>query len=303
MSFDKEAVERQRMYLGGDAEHSVLLKGLDFQLLERMKQRQNEVSDQTIQDLEDELDKTIAGTEPPKKRSRDELLMQLKAGKQAPAEEAPQGSVDGFEKARNEGKFKAFGAKAVKEKEKRVKSVKGKEKEVLVDGKVRRKKKKVVPAVVEAAVVVPPPPSAPLPILAVLDDDEDDDIFGGAIEYKGMDSDSDDDAVPPPPPLPLPLDTAAAPKRKYFDDDDDAPATKSGPPSSVANLAATAALAAAKKNGDGEDEEQEQKPMRLQPLSGSNMPSVRALLDLDTAEMKEEQRKAVSPSPSCYGHC
>ena len=118
--------------------------------------------------------------------------------------------------------------------------------------------------------------------------------FGGAGDYKGLDSDSDDDspaAKPTPAPLPGAGATTAGEKRKYFDDDPEDAFLETTAPSSVSNLAAAQAEAAAKAE-DGK-EEGEERPVRLEPLSGSSLPSVRDLLDMDKAAEKEEQRLAV----------
>lgn len=269
---------------GGDAEHSVLVKGLDMALLARMKEEQSRESDQTIEEVESELDSALA--EKPKKRTRDEMVAELKAlrGVVGGANEVE--SEDALEKAKTARRFKPIGFKPIGKG-----SVKGKEKEVPEGGEKKRRKKKV--KVVEAPVAAPTPVAtiAPPTVPLLADDDDEFDIFGGAGEYKGLDSDSDDEAkpsttLPPPPPL-------AASKRKYFDDEDDDRAMASTAPSSVRNLAAAQAA-----GEDGEEEEvTEARPMRLQGLSGSMAPSARDLLDMDAAAEKAEKRKAVRSIP------
>lgn len=280
-------VLKQMPLQGGDAEHSVLVKGLDMALLARMKDAQSRESDQTIDEVESELD--LAFADKPKKRTRDEMVAELKASRGIAGGAKEVESEDALEKAKTAGRFKPIGFKPIGKA-----SVKGKEKEVPEgEEKKRRKKKvKVVEAPVAAAPILPTPVAAPVvPPAALLPDNDDEfDIFGGAGEYKGLDSDSDDEvepsttALPPPPPL-------AASKRKYFDDEDDDEAMASTAPSSVRNLAAAQAA-----GEDGEEEEStEAKPMRLQGLSGSTAPSARDLLDMDAAAEKAEKRKAVRP--------
>ncbi|KAG8705628.1 hypothetical protein FRC09_002848, partial [Ceratobasidium sp. 395] len=53
---DKDVVEEQRKYLGGDATHTVLVKGLDFALLE-----QNRAREETREDLDDDLESAFLG--------------------------------------------------------------------------------------------------------------------------------------------------------------------------------------------------------------------------------------------------
>ncbi|KAM0749267.1 hypothetical protein T439DRAFT_326995 [Meredithblackwellia eburnea MCA 4105] len=328
-SEDKEALQEQMKYLGGDAEHSVLVKGLDMALLERMKFQQSLEADQSIDDIEAELDKAI--TEKPKKRTRDEMIADLKAargGVQAsePAAANKVEEEDGLEKAKAAGRFKPI-----------AKSAKGKEKEKVKDGELKKRKKKKAKVEVEQG---PPPapiitdPSNPSPsssnqlptslplkssqLAALATDDADDDIFGGVGEYDGLGSDSDDsdgEAKKRPSPAngasssttqPPSLVTGSKPKPpKYFDDDDDDedPGRRTTAPSAVSNLAAAigdaaaAASSSSSKNAGGaggneNEEEDDERPMRLQPLTGSSVPSVRDLLEMDKAAEKEELRKA-----------
>ena len=275
-----------------------------------MKHEQSRESDQTIEDAEAELDKALAVEAiKPKKRTRDELLQQLKAGKSASGPtavvetelpiEGAAGVGDGFEKAKAAGRFKSIAKPEAK--------AKGKGKEtIVVDGKVKRRKKKVkledgeTPK--QSVESVPTPSVLPPPLYN--GEDDDDDIFGGVAEYGGVGSDSDDDAKPTtiPPPSALPSSTTL--QRSYFDDDGESSAVASGPPSAVANLATGTTASTAPKTGAavGEVEEEEERPMRLQGFSGSSVLSVRDLLDMDAAETKEEERKAVRhllPSSLC----
>jgi uncharacterized FAD-dependent dehydrogenase len=50
---DAEAIEAQRAHLGGDAEHSVLVKGLDFALLAR---RKAELERERLEKMDDEIE-------------------------------------------------------------------------------------------------------------------------------------------------------------------------------------------------------------------------------------------------------
>ncbi|KAK4698267.1 hypothetical protein P7C70_g8014, partial [Phenoliferia sp. Uapishka_3] len=290
---DKQAIEEQMKYLGGDAEHSVLVKGLDMALLERMKHEQSRDSDQTLEDVEDELDRALF--EKPKKRTRDEMVAELKAsrGSSAAGPVVPKDEEASLEKAKAAGRFKPINKP----------STKGKEKEKVPEvGEKKRRKKKV--KVVEGSMPPPPLPvkaAAPskvsVPPPPMFDDGDDDgDIFGDVGDYKGLsdsDDDDDDDSATKPKPKPTipppPSDSSAATKRKYFDDDEEDAFLASTAPSSVTNLAAEQAARDAKGE---QEEDSEEVPMKLTPLSGSSLPSVRDLLDMDKAAEKEELRKA-----------
>ncbi|BGP17611.1 hypothetical protein JCM10213_001262 [Rhodosporidiobolus nylandii] len=324
---DKETFEKQMQYLGGDAQHSILVKGLDMALLERMKHEQAKKADAALGDVEDELDKALeagpsasssssaapaAAPEKPRKKTRDELLAELKAmrggggAQPAPAEKE------------KDPRFKPLGG-----------DVKGKGKEqpaplgagwrkvavAAPDGeKKRRKKKKVVPAAPPAdtaarepgkALSPAPQPAAPGPVAPPVppapDFNSDDDIFGEAGDYKGLDTDSDSDtpsSPKPSAPAPPPPADAGPAKRKYFsDDEEDEPISTA--PSAITDLAAKQAAANAAGptrrsgggGGEGEEGEEEDVPMRLQGLSGSG-PSVKELLEMDKAAEAEEKRKA-----------
>ncbi|GAA5920259.1 hypothetical protein JCM1841_003002, partial [Sporobolomyces salmonicolor] len=329
---------------GGDATHSILVKGLDLALLERMKHEQAKLAEQSLEDVEDELDRALneapvassstsaarAPVPPGKSKSRDELLAELKAMRGGAA-----GAVEG----QKDSRFKPIGAPAPS-------SAKGKGKEVAAGWKAvgasasaegekkRKKKKKVVAAAATPSDAVAssssaarpspatdaaplPPPAEPAPEF-----DSDDDIFGDAGSYKGFDSDSDSDsnAVPPPQPSsaapPALPEGPPPPKRKWFDDGDEEDAAPiSTAPTAVTDLAAKQAAAAAaaaelprsrretRSNAAGDDDHDDDAdadadgdgdvlPMRLEPLAGSAVPSVRDLLAMDAAAEKDEQRKA-----------
>src|ERR1700730_3913692 len=79
LTFDFE-VEEQRKYLGGDSDHSILVKGLDFALLEKNKAR----ATLSVED-DDVLEQVYleASSAPPasKKKTREEYIRELKAMK------------------------------------------------------------------------------------------------------------------------------------------------------------------------------------------------------------------------------
>ncbi|EMC96036.1 hypothetical protein BAUCODRAFT_71744 [Baudoinia panamericana UAMH 10762] len=204
---------------GGDASSTHLVKGLDRQLLERVRRGEDvlnlngEQSQQTQlpADVEDELDKlaerdvaivqrtavekkgtmTVAG----KKRSRDEIMRELKAARQAATQAHPLPALD--------SRWRKVGEKQTSRIE-----IDHKGREVLItvdeDGVVKRKVRKMpVEATHEKTVPMLPdssktilgsdvivPETVGQPVVAQLD--EDDDIFEGAgIEYNPLGDEPD----------------------------------------------------------------------------------------------------------------
>ncbi|GAA6049350.1 hypothetical protein JCM3770_007302 [Rhodotorula araucariae] len=321
--------EEQLQYLGGDAHHSVLVKGLDHALLARKKHEAALQADAEPDDVEDALDEAFVAAAPapapasaPKggaRKSRDELLAELKALRAGSGSGAAVGAMKGVAPDQ-ESRFKPIGADR-----------KGKGKEGAAgagwkavgaaagagDGagdKKKRRKKKVAPAAPTSAAAPgaptppaekapsPPPALVPLPP-AVPDFDDNGDIFGDVGEYAGglgTDSESESDNAEPraPAPAEAPASVTGA-KRKYFDDEDEPGLTLSTAPDAVTDLAArqaaadAAAAAAADLGDDGDAVPAEgAPPVRLQGLSGSRVPSARELLDMDKEVEAEEKRKA-----------
>ncbi|CAE6434259.1 unnamed protein product [Rhizoctonia solani] len=150
----KEVVDEQRKYLGGDATHSVLVKGLDFALLEQQLARE-----ESRDDLDDDLEAAFQGepiktssTEEPstatqsqgKKRSRAELLAELKQSRETNANGAKvstkEEEIEALERAKQAGKFKPMGSSSFAPVEK-----KKKKKKVIAEGKSQTKETKANP--------------------------------------------------------------------------------------------------------------------------------------------------------------
>ncbi|KAG9125893.1 hypothetical protein FRC07_005751 [Ceratobasidium sp. 392] len=147
---DKDVVEEQRKYLGGDAAHTVLVKGLDFALLE-----QNRARDEAREDLDDDLESAFLGnpttsdkppiSEPPangtKKRTRAELLAELQRSRAENSDSVEQPAkaptreeeLAALERAKQAGKFKPIGASTFAPVEKKKK----KKKKVPINGDVK----------------------------------------------------------------------------------------------------------------------------------------------------------------------
>ncbi|KWU44816.1 hypothetical protein RHOSPDRAFT_33636 [Rhodotorula sp. JG-1b] len=370
----KDVLEDQMKYLGGDEHHSILVKGLDIALLERKKAELAQKAERQLDDVEDELDtafnenpaaapspprsstsKVRAGgaesTLPKRKKTRDELIAEMKAMRAGQATAGATTTTAGDPEGAG-SRFKPIGSTSTDKK--------GKGKEIASGGwktvggagdggekKKRKKRKVVVPPTAAAAnqtlssaapdsatASAPPsnelPSSAPVPApVPVPDDDDDDmDIFGDVGDYKGLDTDEESDAggqggggggggaAAAAPAISTSTSTGTG-KRKYFDDDDDEEdqiGTSTAPTGledlaarqAAANAAAAAAAAVAggagpsagtgtgAGAGGGEEDEargEEDRPMRLEGLSGAG-PSVKELLEMDKAAEAEEKRQA-----------
>ncbi|GAA5926824.1 uncharacterized protein JCM15063_000379 [Sporobolomyces koalae] len=323
---ERKQLEQQRQYLGGDATHSILVKGLDMALLERNKAQLAQQEQDQLEDVELLLDQQLEHPVAPstttkknkKTKSRDELLQELKASRGS--SETNSGLGKGWKK---------LGATSPTEVEQPQK-------------KLRKKKKKptTTTTTTSSTSIPPPPPVAPeevtsKPIAPTAttaassnppdqskqnegndDDDDDDDIFGDAGSYKGYDSESDasdpdgsnpskapttttikrESSLPPP---------SALNKRKYFEDEEDQEEEQgrrvgeSTAPGSMSDLASRQAshLAASSSHNDNDDDDngedgQGSTVTKLVPLSGSRGPSVKELLELDKLAEQEEKRKA-----------
>ncbi|CEL61919.1 hypothetical protein RSOLAG1IB_04669 [Rhizoctonia solani AG-1 IB] len=138
---DREIVDEQRKYLGGDATHTVLVKGLDFALLEQQRARE-----ESRDDLDDDLESAFQGkpVEPAsieevsastqtqgKKRTRAELLAELRQSRDTNATQETKAStkeeeIEALERAKQAGKFKPMGSSSfapVEKKKKKKKKV------------------------------------------------------------------------------------------------------------------------------------------------------------------------------------
>ncbi|GAA5895773.1 uncharacterized protein JCM6883_001617 [Sporobolomyces salmoneus] len=264
--------EEERKYLGGDAEHSILVKGLDMALLERRKLELSATQEKELEDVEDELDRQLE--KPTKKgkgkekegtkgKTRDELLEELKKSRSSASGSGgfkPIGEGEGLGKG-----WKKLGAPTTTTTEGGggggEKKLRKKKKKVPVESSAPTAAASSQPPVASTSSVSVPVAPLPLPTDETTEGGgfgSDDDIFGDAGSYKGFDSDSDSDAdadAPSSKPA-KPLTTMATKvktedepsstttlgaKRKYFDDDDDKEEGDSQPittaPSAVTDLA------------------------------------------------------------------
>ncbi|KAH6685379.1 hypothetical protein F5X68DRAFT_20007 [Plectosphaerella plurivora] len=250
---DQETFEKQRSAIaGGDLTSTHLVKGLDFKLLERVRRGEDVYGDKTnapeeeepSADVDDEFEaleekevQAVAKEAPQKKkgelaplalipgkkRTRDQIVAEMKAAREAAAKAAQEASLG--------DRFRKIGAKQ-KAGSRIERDSKGREVLIIIDedGHEKRKVRKVQPEQEEAEreQMRPDENVAPLGMEVpeiyrkqqqVEEEEEDDDIFADAgDDYDPLagisDSDDDDEktdeqkadtkAMPPPPPPPKP---------------------------------------------------------------------------------------------------
>ncbi|KAI0705234.1 RED-like protein N-terminal region-domain-containing protein [Cytidiella melzeri] len=299
---DPKTLEEQRRYLGGDSDHTVLVKGLDFALLEQNKARASTTTedDDTLEQAFIEGSSTTATL--PKKRTREEIVAELKnkrtKGDSQDAKSGTSGDAP-LDEAKKAGKFKPIGFKPVGGAEK-VKKKLGKK----AKSEGTNKKVKTTTTADEITAKEPAPasenltakPADPQPPQM----EEDFDIFAGAGEYTGLDlgdEEADEDSGAEPGAI---VDDTRAdavdsiPRRKWFDTEDEpAPSTephqdrsKSQP---VEALSHPIGIPDEPEEGEEPDEDT---PIRLAPLASSAVPSIRDILAADQEEEKQEKRRA-----------
>ncbi|KAK0214774.1 hypothetical protein IW262DRAFT_1465561 [Armillaria fumosa] len=291
----KDVVDAQRGYLGGDSEHTILVKGLDVALLE-----QNKVKAGASSVDDDTLEKAFLGEIPdsestvPKKRTREDIVRELKAKRSKTGDsQQPPATTDA---PLPSNKFKPIGFKPMNQGDAETK----KKKKVKKSGDVKNKKRKLEPTVTpeDTSQIAPSEPPKdilnPLPTPPEPDLPEDFDIFEGAGEYEGLDisdNDSDngtlshkDDTSPPDDELP-------SRSGGWFNDDQPPPvASQSKSPLDVVPAPAPIPLPSV-PDGD-EEEDTDDHPIRLVPLESSALPSIKDFLLMDkTAESSEKRRK------------
>jgi IK cytokine len=296
-------VEAQRRYLGGDSDHSILVKGLDYALFEQNKARLASTSSkQDDEALEEVFAQTASTPSAPTstKRSRADIINELKekraneGGLEQPKEETE------AEKPAISSKFRPIGFKPIGASvEEKVKKKKRKE-----GGEPKKKKRKVEPSTVEAreqagskGKAASPPSVEQVASTSGLtksipaETAEDDfDIFADAGEYKGVELESDDEEdkeTHERPPHPGPIDTSAEdkpvpPSKGWFDD-----ATEPVPEAQPQQTPAEQPTPVPEATVEAEEEQS----ARLAPLTTSAMPSIRDFLAMDEAVEKEKKRK------------
>lgn len=300
------------MYLGGDSQHTILVKGLDMSLLEQNRARAaaSTEDDEILEQAFAEINSISEPTEP-RKRTREDIIRNLKANRQngdrsedQPAAEKSAENTSAIEAAKKAGKFRPIGFKPIgqtveKSKKRRVKE--GKE-----DVK-KRKKQKVEPTPVQSRTYNKPAeetpavsrergttqpsssktsPKPPEPEHAPLD--EDFDIFAGAGDYEAFPDDEESEEEHRDTEE---IRTASATQeivspvpaigiKSWFGEPEPEAREASIPPEKSPPVPETIAV------------EEEPHEIRLKPLESSALPSIRDFLAMDEATEKAEKRKA-----------
>jgi IK cytokine len=301
-------VEVQRRYLGGDGEHSILVKGLDHSLLEQNKARAG-LSTEDDDALEEAFMEATSHTpiNVTKKRTREELIRDLKEQRARNVEQEGSKTVDEevrlLEEAKQKGKFKPIGFKPIgsnsegkKKKERRS-----------ADDVERKKKKRKVDTESSAdkagskdKSLMPPPPiptkAQVKPKTSEQEEPIDDDfnIFADAGEYEGIDigdDDDDDDEIVPKVTRKREekeeSSSSTAPQRWIPDETEPSSTKPSIPPLSKV----TTQSPPSSHKVASEDEAEDDQPMRLVPLSSSALPSIKDFLEMEQAAGSYDKKK------------
>ncbi|SJL04031.1 uncharacterized protein ARMOST_07388 [Armillaria ostoyae] len=291
----KDVVDAQRGYLGGDSEHTILVKGLDVALLEqnKVKAAASSVDDDT---LEIAFLGEISESTVPKKRTREDIVRELKAKRSKTSDsQQPSATTDA---PLPSSKFKPIGFKPINQGDAETK----KRKKVKKNGDVEKKKKRKVELTVkpeDTLQIAEPPKDSPDPLPALKPEPEpelpeDFDIFEGAGEYEGLDisdNDSDNDTLPLKDDTSPPDDELLSRPGGWFNDDLPPPVTsQSKSPLDV--VPAPAPIPLPSVPDEEEEEDNDDHPVRLVPLESSALPSIKDFLLMDqTAGSAEKRRK------------
>ncbi|TFK39822.1 RED-like protein N-terminal region-domain-containing protein [Crucibulum laeve] len=313
---DKAAVEEQRRYLGGDEDHTILVKGLDMALVEQHKAKAS-MSIEDDDSLEQAFLEASSEKAVPKKRTREDIIRELKEkrggeteGRDVRVTKIAEVEAKLLEEAKKQGKFKPIGFKPIGG------SADGKKKKTKSDGKDGERKKKkrklegdseqnVTATAGEESTPKPevansvPSPSTSKPAQPESQSepaDEDFDIFAGAGDYEGIDLGDDDDDEPTRPIVRASEEEEGLIPRHWIPTEDDGhpsrSQTESAPPPRSRSPGSRSPPPG--PSMDIEEREEEEQPMRLIPLSSSAVPSIKELLAMDdpaSGNHKKSKRK------------
>lgn len=256
------------------------MKGLDISLLEQNKARAAQATNGNDDELLEQAFKEVG----PRKRTREDIIRELKAQRSGGVKEEEAKDVSKEAPAKNADKFKPIGFKPIGAPAEGKKKKKKRDEEGRNEGERRKKKQKVENRDGDSAAAREEmlPHSLPAPTLEPEAEPIPDefDIFPGARKYEGIDLGDDDDSdedgemedlrsTQPP----QDISTAPLPRGGWFNTDEDQPPVS--PPSRA-------------PSPPEEDSEPEQ-PTRLVPLSSSALPSIRDLLAADEAQDKNKK--------------
>ncbi|PPQ69828.1 hypothetical protein CVT26_014206 [Gymnopilus dilepis] len=303
---DRAKVEAERQYLGGDSEHSILVKGLDFALLEQNKAR-SALTNDDLDELDQAYNESASKHESavPKKRTREDLIRELKEQRAAQASsKTAEEEARLLEEAKQMGKFKPIGFKPIGT------SADGKKKSKAngADSEKKKRKKRKVEEATKATEAPAPTPSTSAPIppktaVAVAPSepeaptDDDFDIFAGAGDYEGIAIDDDEEAeeegglkARDTSETEQEGHTLVAPRR-WIETDEPLPDTKPNIPLPLPSTRPESRSPRPIERGSDNEEEAERRTTRLVPLASSALPSIKDLLAMDQAAQTYEKRK------------
>lgn len=314
---DKDTVDEQRQYLGGDSEHTILVKGLDVSLLEQNKARAA-ASTEDDDTLEQAFIEASSELTTHKKRTREDIIRELKAKRNGESSQTFDTTVehlqDGahdLEKAKKAGKFKPIGFKPIgMQKDDNGTKKRSKEDSASRDKKGKKRKVDGTSGSSEPANAIPHPEAkrpavAPISAAEVFSQvdqrppsplNDDMDIFAGAGDYEGFSGgdDSDDDGLDPAHKTEsenriddLHPSSERTHSRGWFGDEHNDEGSIQPP---AATESAVPQLPPS--NHTPQVDEEEGESLRLKPLESSALPSIRDFLAMDAAAEKEDKRKA-----------
>ncbi|KAN0088401.1 RED-like protein N-terminal region domain containing protein [Tylopilus felleus] len=307
---DKDAIEEKRKYLGGDSQHTILVKGLDMSLLEQNRARvaasteDDEILEQAFTEATSKSETTES-----RKRTRKDIVRELKAKRQNGDKSADQPSVEqsvdegsALEVAKKAGKFRPIGFKPIGQTEEKPQKRKVKE------GKegVKKKRIKVESTSVQSGTNNRPteetpelshdqerrdtaerssskaPRKTPEPEPAPLD--EDFDIFAGAGDYEAFPDDEESEEEHHDM-----IETTVSATQEVVST---LPAVGTKGWFSESEPEVRQASIPPEKSPPIPETEEEPQEIRLRPLESSALPSIRDFLAMDEAVEKAEKRKA-----------
>ncbi|KAJ3841431.1 hypothetical protein F5878DRAFT_12138 [Lentinula raphanica] len=311
---DEHAVDEQRQYLGGDSDHSILVKGLDMALLQQNKAKAKAALATDEDEFLEQAFKQSSSSQP-KKRTREDILRELKEKRTQGTTASTMESADETVLNKGKGKFKPIGFKPIggdgeqKEKKKKIATKD--------DGERKKKKRRLevaadnatrVATVVQSTSSTSVPPKAPLKLHEPEEPEplEEFDIFAGVGEYEGVGVGDDDEeeesggeenekkagkndelfssSLRPGQWFATDeqMDSGPPPTPKTTSDVVDEP-PQPGPSNSKSSLI---------PDEERELASDEEQPIRLVPLSSSTLPSIKELLAIDeAAEAADKKHK------------
>ena len=298
-------IEEKRKYLGGDSQHTILVKGLDMSLLEQNRARvaasteDDEILEQAFTEATSKSETTES-----RKRTRKDIVRELKARRQNGDKSADQPSVEqsvdegsALEVAKKAGKFRPIGQTEEKPQKRKVKE--GKE-------GVKKKRIKVESTSVQSGTNNRPaeetpelshdqerrdtaerssskaPRKTPEPEPAPLD--EDFDIFAGAGDYEAFPDDEESEEEHHDM-----IETTVSATQEVVST---LPAVGTKGWFSESEPEVRQASIPPEKSPPIPETEEEPQEIRLRPLESSALPSIRDFLAMDEAVEKAEKRKA-----------